>query len=500
MLYWFLIIFLATLLVKVLHHFIFGNYDYWKKRGVPYIQPKPFFGSLVEVALGGAHPGKYIGQYYYKFNSPYFGFFAFKKPYLVITDPELIKTVLIRDFNSFANRHFVSDKKIDPVVSNGLFAIKNPVWRWLRQKLSPFLSLAKIKLMVPIIQECNDCLKDYINENVGKAVEVKEMSAKYATDVIVKCSFGINSNSFKCEDEFRLAGKALMGQSFMRSLKVFSYYYAPKLVKIFKFRFIESSAVEFIRNVFLETYRKREESGVNNQRLDLINILIKMRNEGAEFDGFKLDEDNLVAQALTLFSSGFEAAASTLAFTLHELAVNPDVQHKLREEIRSVTATDKGLCFSDIQSMKYLDMAVSETMRKFPAVSFIHRECLEDYKIPSTGLVIQKGTPILVGLYGLHYDERHFPDAQKYKPERFSDDNGSNITNCTYIPFGQGPRACIGQMLGILLVKMAVTEILRNFSIERDSTTVEPVLLTPFPIVQAKGGLPLRFKHLSVNF
>ncbi|KAK5645831.1 hypothetical protein RI129_004295 [Pyrocoelia pectoralis] len=495
-----LTIFVASLLFRLGYYLIAENYDYWKKRGVPYIKPKPFFGSILEVALGRAHPGKYIGQYYYKFDSPYFGFFAFKKPYLVITDLDLIKTILIKDFNSFANRYFVSDKNIDPIMSSGLFAIHNPTWKWLRHKLSPFLSLAKIKLMVPLIQECNDCLRDYLNENIEKTMEVKEVSAKYATDVIVKCSFGINSNSFKREDGFRLAGKALLGQSFRRSLIVFSYYYAPKLVKIFKFRFIESSAVEFIRKVVLETYRKREESGVKNKRKDLIDILIEMKNEGAEFEEFKLDDDTLVAQAVTLFSSGFEAAASTLAFTLHELAVNPDIQHKLREEIRNVMEKDKDLSFSGIQSMKYLNMAVTETMRKFSATSFIHRECLEDYKISSTGLVIEKGTPIIVGQYGLHYDEKYFPDPQKYKPERFSDDNDSNLTNRSYLPFGEGPRACIGQMLGILLVKMAVMEILRNFSIERDSTTVEPVILTPFPIIQAKGGLPLRFKRLDIQF
>ncbi|KAB0798743.1 hypothetical protein PPYR_06623 [Photinus pyralis] len=500
MLSWFITFFLASLLFRVAYFFITRNYDYWKKRGVPYIKPKPIFGSILEVALGRAHPGKYIGQFYSKFDSPYFGFFAFKKPYLVITDPELIKTVLIRDFNVFPNRYFVSDKKIDPVMSSGLFAIHNPTWRWLRQKQSPFLSYGKIKLMVPLIQECGDCLKDYINDNVGKMVEVKEMSAKYATDVIVRCAFGISANSFVCEDGFRLAGKTMLSQSFMRSLKIFSYYYAPLLVKIFKFKFIEPSAVDFVREAFLEAYRAREKSGVKNRRQDLIDILIEMKNEGAEFEGFKLDEENLVAQAVTLFSSGFEAAASTLAFTLHELAVNPEIQRKLRAEIKHVVEKDGDVCFSGIQSMKYLNMTITETMRMFPATSFIHRECLEDYKIPSTGLVIEKGTPIIVGQYGLHYDERYFPEPHIYRPERFSDENMNQIGRCTYLPFGEGPRSCIGQMLGVLLVKVAVVEILRNFSIERHASTVEPVILTPFPIVQAKGGLPLMFKHLSDNF
>ncbi|KAK4879104.1 hypothetical protein RN001_007250 [Aquatica leii] len=492
---------LFALILTILTYVYFTrNYNYWKKRRVPFIKPTFFFGSILEIAFGRSHPGLFIAKHYWKFTGSYFGFFAFTKPYLVITDPELIKTVLIEDFNNFSNRYFHCDEKIDPVMSNGLFAIKNPTWRWLRTKLSPFLSLNKIKHMMANIEECDRNLHNYLEDNLGKNVETKEMSARYTTDAIVKYCFGISANSFINEDGFRLAGKKMLGQSFGRSLIVFCYYYATWIVKLFKFQFIESSAVDFVRDAFENAYCQREANNGKVKNNDLIDILIDLKKQNLEFNGFTFSRENLLAQAVTFFSSGFEAAASTLAFALHELGVNQDIQEKLRNEIKTAVVTHDELTFNAIHQMKYLQMCVSETMRKYPAVSFIHRECIDTYKVPGHELTIEKGTPIIVGVYGLHYNKKYFPDPEKFDPKRFNANNIHKIINCTYLPFGDGPRSCVGQTLGLLIVKTAIIHILRNYIIEKNSFTTEPIILTPFPIIQSKGGVPLTFRRLESAF
>lgn len=87
----------------------------------------------------------------------------------------------------------------------------------------------------------------------------------------------------------------------------------------------------------------------------------------------------------------------------------------------------------------------TETLRKYPLTPFIQRECVEDYEIPETGLIIEKGTAVVIPQHGLHWDEKYFPNPQYYDPERFSAENKSNITPFTYLPFGNGPRNCIGK-------------------------------------------------------
>ncbi|KAF5288573.1 hypothetical protein FQA39_LY15352 [Lamprigera yunnana] len=471
-----------------------SNFNYWKSKGVPFIKPKFFFGSILEIALGRVHPGKYIAKFYHTFDEPYFGFYAFNRPYLVAKDPGFIKKILITDFKHFTNRYFVSDERIDQINSNGLFAIKNPIWKWLRNKLNPFFSLAKLKLMVPLIQEHNDHMHKFILENVEKSIEIKEMCAKYTTDTIVSCFFGIAVNSHRNNIGFRMAGKRILSQSLTRSIMVLSYYYAPALVKIFKFKFIEPKAVDFLRSVFEKTMNAREESKI--KRNDFLDLLIELKCKKEHFNGYRFEGDNAIAQAVTFFSAGFESSASTFAFTLHELGVNVHIQERLREEIKDTIRKYGSVSYTAVQEMKYLDMVIAESLRKYPTTCFVHRECVEDYTVEETGLVVEKGTPIIIAQHGLHFDPNYFSNPYKFDPERFNSENIHKIESCTYIPFGDGPRNCIGQMFGLLVVKMGLIEVLRHFIIETNIYTKEPVILAPFPIIQAKGGLPLTFRRL----
>lgn len=92
-------------------------------------------------------------------------------------------------------------------------------------------------------------------------------------------------------------------------------------------------------------------------------------------------------------------------------------------------------------------MVVSETLRKYPTLSFLDRKTVETYKVPNSDVVIEKGTPIYISMLGMHYDPEYFPDPEKYDPERFNDTNKHNIPTCVYFPFGEGPRGCIGETL-----------------------------------------------------
>lgn len=95
--------------------------------------------------------------------------------------------------------------------------------------------------------------------------------------------------------------------------------------------------------------------------------------------------------------------------------------------------------------LPYLDMVVSETLRKYPPVAFLNRLPMENYKVPNSNLVLEKGTPVYIPMLGLHYDPKYFPDPHKFDPERFSKENKQNIPTCVYFPYGEGPHACIGE-------------------------------------------------------
>lgn len=107
--------------------------------------------------------------------------------------------------------------------------------------------------------------------------------------------------------------------------------------------------------------------------------------------------------------------------------------------------------FLQINGLQYLDMVVSETLRMYPILPILDRKTMNDYKIPGTNLIIEKGIPVFIPLLGLHYDQKYFPKPQLFDPDRFSEENRNSRTNYVYMPFGEGPRNCIGNLYIIIL-------------------------------------------------
>ncbi|KDR24549.1 hypothetical protein L798_15032 [Zootermopsis nevadensis] len=160
----------------------------------------------------------------------------------------------------------------------------------------------------------------------------------------------------------------------------------------------------------------------------------------ADFKG-----DILVAQAAIFFTAGFEANAATIAFILYELAMQPHLQTRLREEVLDAMDKNEGtLTYDGVRDMEYLHMVVSEVVRKYPPMPILDRVPNRDYVIPGTNITIEKGTAVYVPLLGLHMDPAVYPGPEHFDPERFSEKNRTTRHPFMYLPFGEGPKNCIG--------------------------------------------------------
>lgn len=129
-------------------------------------------------------------------------------------------------------------------------------------------------------------------------------------------------------------------------------------------------------------------------------------------------------------------------FALYELALNQNIQHRLRKEISGVIAAHSGeITYDGINDMKYLDMVFNETLRMFPVVDIQFRKCTSDFKIPKTEMIIPKDVSIMIPSYAFHRDERFFERPDEFDPERFAEENVKKILPYTYIPFSKFIRA-----------------------------------------------------------
>lgn len=212
------------------------------------------------------------------------------------------------------------------------------------------------------------------------------------------------------------------------------------------------------------------------------------------------DEDDLVAQCIGFFLGGFSNVRETISFCAHALAVNPDIQQKLYDEIREVEANlgDKQLTYEQLQKMKYLDMFISEVLRRWPQAPGSDREVnkpytMEDYA--GNKVQLNVGDSIFMLSLGLQMDEKYFPNPEKFDPERFADDNKRELgASSIYMPFGIGPRICIASRLALMEFKVFTYYFLANFRLEKCAKTEDPIQLKKNTgSVTAQNGFWIKF-------
>jgi cytochrome P450 len=178
--------------------------------------------------------------------------------------------------------------------------------------------------------------------------------------------------------------------------------------------------------------------------------------------------------------------------------LNPDIQKKLRDEIKLGIEENNGkLTYDMLFGFKYLDMVVNESLRKYPP-AFIMRRCTKDFHIPNTNLIVPKDTQININVFSFHRDSNYFSDPEKFDPERFSSENVDKIVPFTYLPFGMGPRKCIGGRFGLMQSKMSIAKLISNYEISTNSKTINPMEFSPPSLfLTVKNGLYLTMKKIQ---
>ena len=257
------------------------NFNYWKRKGVPYVTPTIFVGNFASIIFFRKTIAHALEDMYNKMTTtPYFGIWVFNKPHFIVRSPELIKHVLSKDFKSFSDRNAVSNVEADPVTGKALFFLRNPEWKNVRSKISPVFTSGKIKNMIPLINQAGEDMIEYLTKMACKydSLEAKEICAKYTTDVITSCAFGVQGGSFLSNDgKFRNVGKLMFEFSIANGIRGMSYFFLPSLVALFKIRFIPKEVSDFLSVVFWKTIQERRTQ--NYTRNDLIDIIIKIKNE-----------------------------------------------------------------------------------------------------------------------------------------------------------------------------------------------------------------------------
>lgn len=341
-------------------YFIHRHLNYWKERGIPHDKP-----SLIEGNMQGLLRTRSFGQIYkemylkFKSTGPFAGFHYFIQPAALILDIDLVKNILIKDFSNFTNRGFYCNEKDDPL-SGHLFFLEGEKWRSLRKKLSPTFTSGKMKFMYPTMLRVADQFAEVFTEMVEKnsIVEIKEMLARFTTDIIGHCAFGIKCNSLKDPNaEFRIMGRRSLIERRHNDIITGLVMSMPNLARRLGFRLTTDDVHNFFMRTVRETVQYREQNGIQSN--DFFNSLMEIKKYQTNDQLKGLTIEQMAAQAFVFFLAGFETSSTAMGFALYELALNPLVQDKLRQEINDCFAKHKKFTYECLQDMPYMDQVIS---------------------------------------------------------------------------------------------------------------------------------------------
>lgn len=459
---------------------------------------------------------------------PYFGGYLMRAPIFVIQDPEIVRHVMIKDFDNFVDRRSgrmmeqfrQSDKLSDQIFAQQLTTVTGDEWKKLRTTFSPIFTSGKMKAMMVFMHESTKKLMEALKLKAKKEdVETKEIMGKFSMDVLASCAFGVDGNLFsETESPFVSNAKAIFTADKWAALRgmMLVLPYGIKILNGLGYS-VTAKETEFFCDVVTSTLKHRKESKF--RRNDLIDMLADaMKGELKEeinedtLDQFdqdtKLkdhiqkkdyDEFSIVATVIVLLISGYDTTGSLLAWALYELAKNQDIQDSLFDEIESNT---EGLMvtYEEMQSMTYLDQILHETARLHSLLPLLSRASRDEYKVPGTDVVLPKGTNIWVNTVGIHSNPKYYETPDTFNPDHFSKEAKAKRSPYAYVAFGQGPRNCIGMRLALLEAKLALASVVKEYRILPSSKTIEPMVLDPKQSIKyPKSGLYVRLEPRNVQ-
>lgn len=497
------------------------NDDYWEKRGVSYYPRQSITSGLLKMYSLQFHK---LYQDLHKTYGRIHGFFEFRKPALTINDPELLRDILVKDFNVFSSRRELDVR--DPLLSKMITVMNGEDWKRVRCIVSPCFTSRRMRQISHIINECSENVIQIFEKHhaKGEPVDVKSIFGAFTMDVIARSAFATKIDSINDPENIFIKNAK---KTFLQpSLKTLLYFFILPRWFTWKFSLGIMDPLYFFKNIILQVIKERNETGKKYD--DILQLLLDTQEELQrkntkeqeknemyvdETDHYgsvtssevtfqkkykRLSDDELIAQCIIFFTVGYETTASVMSFMAYSLALNPECQEKLIKEVDEVFERNGEIHYDVIREMKYLDCVVSETLRMYPPAVRSERTASQDYKLGNTGIIIEKGTLVGFSIYAMHYDPDFFPNPDIFDPERFKPEN-ANYPNYAYLPFGAGPRNCQGMRFALLEMKQCMCNILRHYKFKKAETTKVPLEFKSMSAILSVTDLPLLLEKRNRN-
>ncbi|KAH8335231.1 hypothetical protein KR067_004776 [Drosophila pandora] len=353
---------------------------------------------------------------------------------------------------------------IRPFLGDGLLISTDQKWHSRRKALTPAFHFNVLQSFLAIFkEECNKFIK-VLNENLDGELDLNQVIPQFTLNNICETALGVKLDDMSEGNGYRKAIHAIEEILIQRVCNPLMYYnwyfflngdYRKHEHNLRIVHDFASGIIQRKRELFKQKQLGHVDEFGKKQRYAMLDTLLAAEAEG------QIDHEGICDEVNTFMFEGYDTTSTCLIFTLLMLALHEDVQTRCYEEVLNLPEDSDETTVFQYNELVYLECAIKESLRMFPSVPFIGRQCVEECVV--NGMVMPKDTQISLHIYDIMRDPRHFPKPNQYQPERFLPENPVNRHPFAFVPFSAGQRNCIGQKFAILEMKVLLAAVLRNF-------------------------------------
>ena len=429
-----------------------------------------------------ANPVQVLSKYLAQYGDTFKFYLGGLKEAIVTTNPAVIQHVLKTNAENYQKSH-IQVKRMGHFLGKGLLTTHGEPWKTQRRLIQKGFDRKQLEVLSSIMQDSlADSLKGFDKQARIGPVDIYPQLMKITFSMVARSLFGAR---LKDEDIELISHTISTVQEFMVRQTI-QPYLNPWFAASGELRKHEEMRARADAILMGYIKRRRQEAPGN----DLLQILMDARYS----DGEGMSDELILSESMQLLVAGHETSSNGLSWLFYLLSSRPECVDKLRQEFDSVLG-GAPLTFSDVPKFEYATQVIQETLRLYPPFWMVDRMAVADDQ--AGDVAIPAGSTVIVFVYGAHHAPRYWPNPESFDTERFTKANEKLHAPFTYLPFGGGPRGCIGGNYAMLQILMILGALLKKYDLQlTPGQTIEP---RPMVILRPKNGIRMSFTESSAH-
>jgi cytochrome P450 len=446
------------------------------------ISAVPRSRSFLDSRAMAHNPVQVLSKYTQLYGETFRFYFGGVKDAIVTTNPVVIEHVLKTNWENYHKSH-IQKKRMGHFLGKGLLTTEGEAWKTQRRLIQSGFERKQLEVLSSTMQDSlTDSLRDFDRQALIGPVDIYPLMMKITFAMVGKSLFGAK---LKEQDIETISEAISTVQEFMVRQTIQPYLNPWFAVsgEVRKHEEMTARAFGILGDYIRQ--RRREEPGH-----DLLQILMDARYR----DGSAMSDELVISESMQLLVAGHETSSNALSWTMYLLSTHPDCVDRVRDEFDSVLG-ERPLSFSDVPKFEFTTQVINEALRLYPPFWMVDRMALADDRAGDFDILA--GSTVVVFIYGTHHSTQYWQNPERFDPERFAKANEKLHTPFAHLPFGAGPRGCIGGNYAMLQMLMILGALLRKYDFHLvPGQRIEPRAMV---ILRPEHGIRMTFTEAAAR-